>query len=104
MGGYQGGISKTSASLPLRSENWVGQHLVKFPFCFPFRLLHWGSPDQPEESFGPEVSRRVSERVSPKMGVSEGVSQECLRGPLGPALRSVKKVSRECPWSVRTPF
>ena len=47
---------------------------------------------------------RVSDKVSPKMRVCEGGSQakECLWGPSGPGLRSVKKLSRECQKGVLT--
>ena len=51
--------------------------------------------------FGPEMSPecpRVSE-CPRKWGVSEGVSDGVSPGPFGP--RSVQKVSRECPRSVK---
>ena len=51
------------------------------------------------------VSPGVSDGVSLKIGVSDGVSGGgCPEGPSGPALRSVPKVSRECPRSVQDTF
>ena len=50
--------------------------------------------------FGPEVSPGVS----PKTGVSPEVSHGVSPGPFGPGLRSVQKVSRECPRSVWDTF
>ena len=69
-------------------------------FCNPAGLL--------QESlgpFGPEVSPECPRECPRKWGVSEGVSDGgCPRGPSGPALRSVQKVSPECPQSVRDTF
>ena len=50
--------------------------------------------------FGPRVSYGVSPRVSPKTGVSKGVSHRVSLEPFGRRLRSVQKVSRECPKGV----
>ena len=46
------------------------------------------------------VSASVAESVPEHRGVSREYPMECLWGPLGPGLRSVQKVSRECPRSV----
>ena len=54
--------------------------------------------------FGPEsVSGSVRE-CPRKPGCLQECPTECLRGPLGPELRSVQKVSRECPRSVWDTF
>ena len=57
-----------------------------------------------QESLGPEVSPECPRECPRKWGVSEGVSDGVSLGPFGPGLRSVQKVSRECPRSVRDTF
>ena len=56
-------------------------------------------------SWARRVCRGVSPWVSPKTGVSNGVSHGVFLGRFGPrSPKSVQKVSRECPQSVRTPY
>ena len=51
---------------------------------------------------GPKCSRSVRGSVPETGGCPRECPTGCPRGPLGPGLRSVQKVSRECPRSVRT--
>ena len=53
---------------------------------------------------GPKCPRSVPESVPENGGCPRECPTGCPRDPLGPGLRSVQKVSRECPQSVRTPF
>ena len=64
----------------------------------------WKLADQAQESlgpFGPEVARSVPESVPENGGCPRECPTGCLRGPSGPGLQTVQKVSRECPRSVR---
>ena len=49
----------------------------------------------------PECPRQCPRECPRKWRVSEGMSDGVSRGPSGPGLRSVQKVSRECPRSVK---
>ena len=53
---------------------------------------------------GPKCPRSVPESVPENGGCPRECPTGCPRGPSGPGLRSVQKVSRECPRSVRDTF